>query len=79
METSRERMRDPHRCLGCETGFGVAYFDDRTGDRALLPTVIVEVACPACGRKKGVSLPAGAERTLEVELDEIEADEGMGG
>jgi hypothetical protein len=80
MEASRERKRDPHRCAACEAAFEVLYFDDRGGERALLPPVTVDVACPQCGKKQGVALPAGSERTLLVELDLIgEADEGEGG
>jgi hypothetical protein len=40
----------------------------------------LDVACPLCGRTRSVSLPAGAERTVEVELVEgAEPDEGGGG
>ena len=60
--------------------FEVTYFDDRTGDRAHLPLTTAEAACPACGHNRSVSLPAGAEQTLEVERSEgVEADEGGGG
>jgi hypothetical protein len=39
-----------------------------------------EAACTTCGHKRSVALPAGAERTLAVELhDGSEADEGGGG
>jgi DNA-directed RNA polymerase subunit RPC12/RpoP len=79
MTTARERKRDPHHCADCGADFDVEYFDDRTGDRATAPPVAMDVACPACGKPKTVSLPAGAERTLLVELDEGEADEGGGG
>jgi hypothetical protein len=80
MLTIRERKRDPHRCVDCEASFDVLYFDDRAGARALLPPVAVTVACPSCGKKKGVTLPAGADLTLVVELDEMgHVDEGGGG
>jgi hypothetical protein len=39
-----------------------------------------QAACPACGRQRSIAVPAGAERTLAVELhDGAEADEGGGG
>jgi predicted RNA-binding Zn-ribbon protein involved in translation (DUF1610 family) len=80
MHMARARKSDPHRCPKCGTGFDVTYFDDRTGERAHLPMTTAEAACPACGHVRSVSLPAGAERTLEVELSEgAEADEGAGG
>ena len=76
----RARKSDPHRCPECGAAFEISYFDDRVGERALLPMTIAKAACPACGRSRSVSLPAGAERTLEVELSEgSEADEGAGG
>ena len=79
MEVLRERQRTAHRCVECSTGFEVAYFDDRRDERADLPEVLAEVACPRCGRSRAVSVPAGAERTLEVEIDEVgEPDEGAG-
>jgi hypothetical protein len=80
MHTPRSRKGEPHRCRDCGASFEVTYFDDRTGERALLPMASLDVACPLCGRTRSVSLPAGAERTLEVELTEgAEADEGGGG
>lgn len=80
MTAARERKRDPHHCAECGADFDVEYFDDRrAGDRVSLPPVLVDVACPACGKTRSVSLPAGAERTVVVELDEGEADEGGGG
>jgi predicted RNA-binding Zn-ribbon protein involved in translation (DUF1610 family) len=80
MHTTRSRKSDPHRCPGCGASFEVTYLDDRTGERALLPMASLDVACPQCGRMRSVSLPAGAERTLEVELVEgPEPDEGGGG
>lgn len=80
MDQVRERKRDPHRCLGCAASFEVAYFDDRADERAALPEVLVDVPCPGCGRTKSVSVPAGAERTLEVEIEDNEdAEEGAGG
>jgi hypothetical protein len=80
MHMTRSRKRHPHRCAGCESAFEVTYFDDRTDERAQLPLAVADVSCPSCGRKRSVALPFGAERTLEVELDEIaEADEGGGG
>jgi hypothetical protein len=80
MPTPRARKSDPHHCPACGASFEVTYVDDRTGERALLPMAGVNVACPLCGRVRSVSVPAGAERTLEVELVEgLEADEGGGG
>jgi predicted RNA-binding Zn-ribbon protein involved in translation (DUF1610 family) len=80
MHMPRSRKSDPHRCPNCGVSFEVTYFDDRTGERALLPMASLDVACPLCGRMRSVSLPAGAECTLEVELIEgTEADEGGGG
>ena len=80
MQTPRSRKSDPHHCPHCDTSFEVTYIDDRAGERALLPMASLDVACPICGRMRSVSLPAGAERTLEVELSEgAEADEGGGG
>jgi len=79
MTAGRERKRDPHHCGECGADFEVEYYDDRTGDRATVPPVLMDIACPACGKSKSVSLPAGAERTVVVELDEGETDEGGGG
>lgn len=80
MTATRARKSDPHRCPECDAAFEVSYFDDRTGDRAELPMATTEAACPACGHTRSLSLPAGAEQTLRVELSEgVEADEGGGG
>ena len=79
MPEPRARKSDPHRCPACSAGFEVTYFDDRVGERALLPMTIARAACPACGHSRSVSLPAGAERTVLVELSEGSADEGGGG
>ena len=80
MTPARERKRDPHHCAECGADFEVEYYDDRrAGDRVSQPPVLVEVACPACGRARSVSLPAGSERTLLAELVDGEADEGGGG
>jgi hypothetical protein len=80
MHAPRSRKSEPHRCPGCGASFELTYYDDRRGERAHLPMASLDVACPHCGRKRSVSLPAGAERTLEVELVEgAEADEGGGG
>jgi hypothetical protein len=76
----RERKRDPHRCPACQAAFDVAYFDDRQDERADQGLVTVEVACPSCGKSKVATVPAGAEKTLLVEIDELEdTDEGAGG
>jgi hypothetical protein len=74
----RERKRDPHRCAACGAQFDVAYFDDRRGSRDV-GSSFVEVACPACGKPRSVALPIGAEKTLLVEINEADADEGGGG
>jgi predicted RNA-binding Zn-ribbon protein involved in translation (DUF1610 family) len=80
MHQTRSRKSHPHRCPGCGARFEVTYFDDRTGERAQLPLASLDVSCPACGRMRSIALPAGTERTLEVELsDGSEADEGEGG
>ena len=81
MHMTRTRKSHSHRCAGCETAFEVKYFDDRVADdRAQLPLAVVDVSCPKCGRTRSVTLPFGAERTLEVEPDEdAESDEGGGG
>ena len=79
MSASRERKRDPHHCVDCGADFEVAYYDDRTGERAALAPVIAQAPCPDCGKPATVSLPAGAERTLVVEPLEGEAEEGGGG
>ena len=76
---ARTRKSEPHRCPGCGAAFDVTYFDDRTDARAQLPMTTTEAACPLCGRARSVALPAGAERTLAVELHDDEADEGGGG
>jgi DNA-directed RNA polymerase subunit RPC12/RpoP len=77
---ARVRKSDPHRCPECAAAFEVSYFDDRSDARAELPMATAEATCPACGHARPVSLPAGAERTLLVELsDGVEADEGGGG
>lgn len=79
MPEARARKSDPHRCAECGAAFAVTYFDDRVGERALLPMTIAKAACPACGHSRTVSLPAGSERTLQIELSDGEADEGGGG
>ena len=80
MTALRERKRDPHHCAACGADFGVEYYDDRrAGPRAAAPPVVIEVACPGCGGRRSMSVPVGAERTVVVELDEGEADEGGGG
>jgi transposase-like protein len=80
MRALRSRKSEPHRCPGCGSSFEVTYLDDRRGERALLPMASLDVACPLCGRTRSVTLPAGAERTLEVEpVEGPEADEGGGG
>jgi predicted RNA-binding Zn-ribbon protein involved in translation (DUF1610 family) len=77
---ARARKSEPHRCPECGAVFEVTYFDDRRGVRAQLPMTTTEAACPACGRSRSVALPAGAERTLAVELHEgSDVDEGGGG
>ncbi len=78
---TRSPKSHPHRCAGCEAAFEVKYFDDRVADdRAQLPLAVVDVSCPKCGHRRSITLPSGAERTLEVELNEAaEADEGGGG
>ena len=80
MTEGRERKRDPRHCADCGADFEVEYYDDRrAGERAAAPPVLVDVPCPRCRKPKSVSVPAGSERTLVVELDEGEADEGGGG
>jgi hypothetical protein len=79
MTVGRERKRDPHHCADCGADFEVEYFDDRTGDRATAAPVLVDVPCPRCGKPRSVSLPAGSQRTLVVELDDGETEEGGGG
>jgi hypothetical protein len=79
MSAARERKRNPHHCNDCGADFEVEYFDDRTGERASAPPVLVEVSCPRCGKTRSVSLPAGAERTLAVALVVGETEEGGGG
>jgi hypothetical protein len=76
--TARERKRDPHQCGACGTRFDVTYFDDRRGSRDL-GSALVEVPCPTCGRLRSIALPVGTEKTMIVEVDEAEADEGGGG
>jgi DNA-directed RNA polymerase subunit RPC12/RpoP len=72
----RERKRDPYTCAGCGARFDVGYFDDRADS---VP-VLHDVPCPRCGRAKSISLPQGADRTLQVELDEtgVEVEDGGG-
>lgn len=74
--TVRDRKRDPYTCAGCGARFDVAYYDDRVDSAPALQ----DVACPRCGRAKSITLPQGAERTLQVELDEtgVEAEDGGG-
>ncbi len=79
MTPARERKREPHHCADCEADFEVAYYDDRrVGERAAAPPVLTDVPCPRCRKPKNISVPAGAERTLAVDLVEGEADEGGG-
>lgn len=80
MPEARVRRSDPHRCPECGARFEASYFDDRTGERSDLPPVTTQARCPGCGRGSSLSLPAGAERTLQLELSEgAEADEGGSG
>jgi hypothetical protein len=80
MQEPRVRKRDPHRCPKCSAAFDVTYFDDRVGERSLLPMTIAKAACPSCGHSRTVSMPAGSDRTLVIELSVgPEADEGGGG
>jgi len=80
MPEARVRKSDPHRCPECDAAFEVSYLDDRVGDRAQQPMTVARAACPACGHARSIPLPAGAERTLQVERSEgLEADEGGGG
>ena len=80
MQDPRVRKSDPHRCPKCKAGFDITYFDDRIGERSLLPMTIAKAACPACGHSRTISLPAGSERTLQIEPREgADADEGGGG
>ena len=76
--TARQRKSDPHQCAACGTRFEVTYFDDRRGSRDT-GTALVEVPCPSCGKPRSVALPIGADKTLVVEVDEAEPDEGGGG
>jgi hypothetical protein len=75
--TERDRKRDPHQCAACGVRFEVTYLDDRRGSREA--SGLVEVPCPRCGKLRSVTLPVGAEKTLLVEINETEADEGGGG
>lgn len=79
MPLERERKAEPHRC-SCGAHFEVLYLDDRQDERAALPAEEAEAACPACGQRKSLSLPAGASRTLRVELaaDVLADEEGAG-
>ena len=79
MAASRERKRNPHHCVDCNVDFEVEYYDDRKGDRATAAPVLIDVPCPRCRKPKSVSVPAGSERTLVVELVAGEAEEGGGG
>lgn len=77
---ARARKSEPHSCPECGVAFDVTYLDDRVGARAQLPRTTTAARCPACGSPRSVSLPAGAEHTLQVELSEgAEVDEGGGG
>jgi hypothetical protein len=42
------------------------------------PDALVEVACPACGRPKPISVPEGAAADLVVEAAGADAEEGEG-
>jgi hypothetical protein len=68
MQPGRARKRDPHRCRACGARFDVTYFDDRESQRLLDRRIAVQARCPSCGHGRSVSLPPGAERTLEVAL-----------
>jgi hypothetical protein len=76
--SERERRHAPHQCAACGTRFDVSYFDDRRGPRDL-GSALIEIPCPACGKPRSVAMPVGAEKTVSVEIDEAEADEGGGG
>ena len=77
MTADRERKTEPHEC-SCGARFELGYFDDRRGERATLPDELVDAACPACGKAKSLSLPAGAEKTLVAELADDGQEEGVG-
>ena len=72
---TRERKRDPHTCAGCGASFDVTYYDDRAESAPSL----YDVRCPRCGKAKSVTIPTGAEKTLRLELDESEHEEGGSG
>jgi len=74
----RQRKSDPHQCAGCGTRFEVTYFDDRRGSRDV-GSALVEIPCPTCRKPRSMALPIGAEKTVVVEVDEAEPDEGGGG
>jgi len=78
MAADRERKAEPHEC-SCGARFELAYFDDRRGERAALPDELVDAACPACGKVRSLSLPAGAAKTLVAELSDHDPEEGEGG
>jgi predicted nucleic acid-binding Zn-ribbon protein len=69
-----ERRWDPHTCAGCGVAFDVGYDEELEGS----PDALVEVACPACGRPKPISVPEGAAADLVVEAAEADAEEGEG-
>jgi len=77
MAADRERKTEPREC-SCGARFEVGYFDDRRDERAALPDELVAAACPACGKTKTLSLPAGAGKTLVAELADDGQDEGAG-
>jgi hypothetical protein len=79
MQEPRVRKKDPHTCPKCSTAFDVSYFDDRIGERSLLPLAIAKASCPSCGHSRTISLPAGAERTLVVEPSDGGQDDEGGG
>jgi hypothetical protein len=77
MAIAREPKTELHTCT-CGARLEVAYLDDRRDHRAAAPPVLSDVACPACGKPKALSLPAGAEKTVRVEAGEPAVDDGEG-
>lgn len=70
-----EKKWDPHTCAACGAHFEVGYDEPAEGADG----VLVDVACPRCGKPKSLCVPEGTLGSLVVEPSgDEEAEEGTG-